>query len=132
MCSKPIPAARLKAKPNATVCVSCLEASGDVPLVRRFDEHVGDEVVSTTFTHDQYVERAISRQNHVVPSNAAFEQAVGDDSFLVRERGAGVSAEPLSTAFEEEVIERIDRARKNANNRRIHEPEVLKALGATA
>lgn len=33
-CEAPIPAARLKVMPNARQCVKCLEALGDVPLIR--------------------------------------------------------------------------------------------------
>ena len=31
-CDKPIPEARLEAMPNATMCVPCLVADGDVPV----------------------------------------------------------------------------------------------------
>ena len=40
-CRKPIPASRLAAVPDATLCVTCLEAEGDVDIYQGFLEVQG-------------------------------------------------------------------------------------------
>ena len=59
-CYEPIPAIRLQAKPDATMCVKCLERNGDVFLVKRHDEYVGEELVSSFFAHDAYIDTKCS------------------------------------------------------------------------
>lgn len=65
VCDRPIPAARLRAKPDADTCVPCLEAQGDVVRIKRFDEYLGKEgedVVSTYYTiPNQYLAQVVSR-----------------------------------------------------------------------
>lgn len=61
-CFMPIPTARLLAKPDASMCVKCLEESGDVSLVKRHDEYVGEELVSSFFTHDTYITNNLNRK----------------------------------------------------------------------
>lgn len=61
VCEEPISQARLQAIPNATQCVGCLTAAGDVPLVRRFDEQTGDnETVSVYGDSNTRVRTSIS------------------------------------------------------------------------
>lgn len=61
-CGQSIPAARLLAMPNAVQCVPCLRSAGDVPLVRRIDETVGDnEQVSTFITNRDHVHMYMDR-----------------------------------------------------------------------
>lgn len=43
VCTGEIPASRLRALPNASQCVSCVEASGDVVRIKRLDEYIGKE-----------------------------------------------------------------------------------------
>jgi Prokaryotic dksA/traR C4-type zinc finger len=57
-CNTGILEARLRAVPNATQCVSCLNAAGDVPLLRRFD--------GVYFTENRSIEQEILRQSHMV------------------------------------------------------------------
>lgn len=71
VCSEAIPAARLKAQPRATKCVPCLNAAGDVPLLRRFDEQSAQGTVETLFTNDAKLEREILRQRNTVPGYRA-------------------------------------------------------------
>jgi len=87
VCGEPIPEKRLRAKPEATECVPCLEANGDVPRIKRYDETTEDGTVSTMFTHNAYIERIILKQNTVSPSDETLERISDDDSFLRREQG---------------------------------------------
>ena len=63
-CGEPLSDARRKAMPLATRCVPCVEQSGDVVLLKRFDEKVGGVDVQTYFKKaGQYLERALERRN---------------------------------------------------------------------
>lgn len=81
-CYKPISPARLKIKPNATQCVPCLEADGDVLPLRRLDESTRNGGVQTYFTSDPYKEIYLLRQRFEVPPDGALELTTGDDQFL--------------------------------------------------
>jgi hypothetical protein len=76
--------------PSATVCVPCLQAKGDVPQLRRFDEITpsGDKV-ETIFTHDRQIEGAIKRAAHVAAPDSAF---ITDDEILSNEDAQDVLA----------------------------------------
>lgn len=67
-CANEIPAKRLAARPYATQCVECLTAAGDVKPIKRFDETVGEDVVSTYFTSNQRIEEQIARIGAHQPS----------------------------------------------------------------
>jgi hypothetical protein len=116
LCNDPLTSARLTATRGlATKCVPCKEGSGDEPLFRRYDESTKDGVVETTFKNNIYAETAIERARFFVAPDAAFDIALGDDSTLRRERGAGIAAHPLRsvmTDFEDELIEKIDKFHK--------------------
>jgi hypothetical protein len=66
-------------------------------------------MVETTFTRNHYVEDQMHRVNHIPAPDEAYEMAVGDDSFLVRDNSQAVACAYSPTeAFEsedEEVIE---------------------------
>lgn len=117
-CGQPIPQQRLTAHPNARLCVPCLEAMGDVPRIRRFDEYTPDgHKIETYFDPTQdsanMIKRVMTRMNRAVPSDNAFDIAVGDDSHLVREGNRVMDvARPLATEFEvdEENATLIERA----------------------
>jgi len=49
MCSEPISTARLRAVPTADKCITCA-SKNDVPMTRRFDDHVGDVTVENYYT----------------------------------------------------------------------------------
>lgn len=99
LCGEQIPHARIEAtQGRATQCVSCLTNAGDVPKLKRFDEYRGEDMVSTYFTSNSRIEAAMYKLNQFAAPNAAYEQAVGDDSFLEREKpeqhpGAGSLAD---------------------------------------
>jgi len=65
ICTEPIPPARLKAMPTTSMCVSCVEATGDVPLLKRHDDYIGrqgDDVVSTYYKGpNQYMDLAVKK-----------------------------------------------------------------------
>jgi hypothetical protein len=106
-CEEFIPQNRMDAVPTATQCVSCLEKAGDVPQYKRFDEAVKDGQVETMFVQNAYIEHQMRRVNTIVPPDAAYETAVGDDSFLVREGNEVVgSAYNITEAFEEDEEEK--------------------------
>ena len=67
-CAKEIPTKRLAARPFASQCVPCLGAAGDVKPIKRFDETVGEEIVSTFFTSNRRIEERIARLGSHVPS----------------------------------------------------------------
>lgn len=85
-CGKLLSPARLQAKPNATQCVPCLEAAGDVPIIRRYDEVNHETTHQTYYTHNLELDIARQRSLKVVPPDAAFFAAVGDDSDLTVDR----------------------------------------------
>jgi hypothetical protein len=62
-CEESIPPARLKAVPNARMCVPCLEGLGDVPRIKKFEEHSesGELLSETFFTKNPYIEHQIGR-----------------------------------------------------------------------
>jgi len=61
-CEQLIPEKRLRAVPTTLYCVACLEASGDVPTLKRYDEHVGSVPVQTYYkTPTAYIEKTITR-----------------------------------------------------------------------
>jgi len=105
-CGQPIPAKRLLARPNATMCVPCQEAAGDVIPIRRFDEYSADGTrIETYFGQDQanpLLSAYMRRGNTAVPDDLSFDIAVGDDSHLVREGNRVMdAARPLSEEFED-------------------------------
>lgn len=51
LCSNEISAARLKAMPGATLCISCA-SQNDVPCIRRYDDHTERGDVSETYYTD--------------------------------------------------------------------------------
>lgn len=69
-CDQPIPVKRIAANPRAIYCVPCLNDMGDVPLMRRFDEAVGDDQAQTMFlSGDKRMEAAVHKvQTTTVPS----------------------------------------------------------------
>jgi hypothetical protein len=100
-CERPIPAKRLLAIPNAEQCVVCLESSGDVAKYKRLDERTHDDTTSVLYTRNPYIDFQVQRGNNLCASDAAFEIAVGDDSFLVRERNLNnESGYSMEEAFE--------------------------------
>lgn len=102
-CREPIPQKRLAVQPDAEQCVRCLESMGDVPRIKRYDEHTTDgDVVSTLFTRNKDIEHQISRVNNVPAPSASYEQAVGDDSHLTKPEKADRAAYSLDTAFEKD------------------------------
>lgn len=60
-----IPPKRLAIMPEAIKCVRCVERSGDVPKVRRYDDYNtdGETVAETYFTRNPYLELAVNRLN---------------------------------------------------------------------
>lgn len=96
-CDEPIPMNRLLAKPNALLCVDCQVRAGDVPPLRRFDEYVGEDMVSTVYVDDRKVQDEQSRHNRAI-ADRFYESAVGDDSFLERETGPGIGTLGLANA----------------------------------
>lgn len=98
-CSKEIPAARLKAKPNIHLCVECLSNQGDVPLLHRFDEHIGGNVVDTLYTTNQAFDNQIKRERtHRVSSKVMAEST---ESEVIVSHPAEINADTRSnnTAF---------------------------------
>jgi hypothetical protein len=61
-CGALIPEARLKVKPNATMCVPCLTAAGDVPVLRRFDQETENGTVEAFFTRDTSTLSKVNRR----------------------------------------------------------------------
>jgi hypothetical protein len=95
--------------PHATFCVPCLQFSGDVPVLKRFDEITGDnERVEVYFTEDQRIERQLHYSNLVVADEDSFNTVIGDDSHLTKEidQVLGV-ARSMDTAFESDTAEEI-------------------------
>jgi hypothetical protein len=114
ICNEDIPQKRLEAVPDAKTCVKCLAGMGDVEKVKRFDEFVGEEQVSTYFTTRSTVEfngrtikaskdvqDAMLRLNNVPASKRDYARAVGDDSFLVRPKSSIIAGFGLQYAFDE-------------------------------
>lgn len=102
-CGEPLSAIRLKANPAATLCVPCLEKSGDVPTIKRYDEYTpSGDLVSTVFTKNKQIERQMRRSNSVIAGEEDFAIALGDDSHLVREPACDNEehAYHMSEAFE--------------------------------
>jgi hypothetical protein len=63
-CGSSLPISRILAVPTATHCVPCLTAAGDVPRVKRLDGFIGrdgEDVVSTYFTANKYLEAEVRR-----------------------------------------------------------------------
>jgi hypothetical protein len=109
-CDQPIPQKRLRAVPTATLCVPCLEAQGDVPKIKRYDETAKDgEIIQTVFTRNRTLESAIRRVNTIAPPDQAYAMAVGDDYYLRRDEEHSVgSAYAMNTMFEEdEEVEQV-------------------------
>jgi hypothetical protein len=61
-CHEPIPKARLKAIPNATLCVECMMGIGDVLPLRCMSDHTGEEQTDTLFTSNSMFEEQIKRE----------------------------------------------------------------------
>lgn len=80
VCDVEIPAKRLAAQPNATMCVPCLEKSGDVRRLKRYDDHDihGEEVGQTYFVEDERLEARLKRISAMhIPSE---DEMTEDDS----------------------------------------------------
>ena len=62
-CKQAITPARLAAVPDTACCTKCVADSGDVPKIRRFDEPLGEEIISTYYQiPNQYLKTALDRQ----------------------------------------------------------------------
>lgn len=61
VCNKEIPKGRLKAIPQATKCVNCVYAEGDVPRIKRHDDSArdGEIQVSTYYTQNSEFGRPV-------------------------------------------------------------------------
>lgn len=79
-CGEPIPEKRLKAVPDAVLCVPCLEARGDTPHIKRFDEFNDQrEIVEQTFfTTEPEFTRRIRLLTSVGLNSAYFSEALCD------------------------------------------------------
>jgi hypothetical protein len=102
-CGQPIPEKRLAVMPRATMCVPCQEARGDVPVIKKFTDHVGDnEEIETYFTSGtSSLERYIRYTNTRIAGEESFDVARGDDSHLTVEINTALAiARPLASAFE--------------------------------
>lgn len=79
-CEEPIPEARLKAIPTATLCVPCKVNQGDEPRIKRIDEfnQDGEIVAQTLFTTNQYAEAYVFQlmKSGLGNINMPFESAV--------------------------------------------------------
>jgi RNA polymerase-binding transcription factor DksA len=132
-CGEPISAKRLAIFPNAEQCVPCLEQSGDIQKIKRYDEYTPNgEVVSTTFTKNRRIEAQMRRVNTMVAPDEAFDIALGDDSHLVRERVTeNEHSYSLNTSFAEETVEEereklLEAAREHINEQIIEiSPKVV-------
>jgi hypothetical protein len=58
-CGLPISEARLKAKPSATLCVKCLEAAGDVPLLHEREKRAYRGADYSLCILDEFTERKV-------------------------------------------------------------------------
>lgn len=111
-CHEPIPQARLRAVPNARQCVACLTAAGDVPLLRRFDQHANGEQSTPYFTTDQRAANRISRHasrslHHAIVTHR-HEQAIADEGWretIVTPENSSIRSSSLG-----EVIQHASRA----------------------
>jgi hypothetical protein len=78
LCSQPLSRARLAAQPGATECVPCLSANGDVPRIKRYDDHYGkdgEDCDEIFFTCNPAIDRKISERIHrKAPSVSATEE----------------------------------------------------------
>lgn len=82
-CGEPIPAKRLEVKPNATQCVPCLEASGDVARIRRYDQYDSRNVLvaETYFTDDPRLERQLQRLVNLHRAPIVVDSLTGTSDF---------------------------------------------------
>ncbi len=100
MCGSPLSPERLTTMPESKLCVPCLESVGDVPLIRRFDEFVGEDKFELFYTSDEVVRFGNPLYYGNIPWEA-FNAALGDDQLLTRGGNQIVTAAyGLSTAFE--------------------------------
>lgn len=90
-CANEIPANRLAARPNASRCVSCTVANGDVKPIKRFDETVGEDTVSTYFINNPRIEARIARMYKHVPNPRIM--AEGADAPAVETKSTEQNAE---------------------------------------
>lgn len=104
-CNEAIPPKRLEAVPNAKLCVPCLEKSGDVPKLRRYDEAASDgDTVQTYFTDNKQIRSQITRNNRRAADDESFYIAAGDDAHLVREYAQVLDiARSLASVVEHEI-----------------------------
>lgn len=99
-CGGEIPAKRLAVMPNATLCVDCLEAAGDVPVVRRFDEFMPDgERVETVFVRNRHIEGAIKRAAHTAAPDDAFY--IDDERITPADNQELIAHQALTSSLEE-------------------------------
>jgi hypothetical protein len=102
VCALAIPLARLKAVPNATKCVECLEAGGDVDKIKSLDG--GVELSSLYTKSDSYIE---AHERHLRHALVNAPGVTGDDAHLDKtiQPIAGYKA---ADAFEDSMIHCID------------------------
>lgn len=94
--------------PESRLCVPCLESVGDVPLIRRFDEFVGEDKFELFYTSDE--DGRFSKPRYYGNlSLDAVNAALGDDQLLTRGGNQIVAAAyGLPTAFEEDNAKDAD------------------------
>jgi hypothetical protein len=124
-CDQPIPEKRLRAVPAATLCVPCLEAQGDVPKIKRYDETAKDgEIIQTVFTRNRTLESQIKRVNTIAPPDQAYAMAVGDDYYLRRDEEHSVGAAYSMNSMFEPEDEEVEQVLTPQTNTPEPEPEL--------
>lgn len=108
VCTEPISEKRLRWVPDAIMCVTCQEEQGDVPRIKRFDEYVGEDQVSTYFYRNDRIESEIARTNGAALDAKALELLVRDNSFARSEMDNAVAKyEGMAASFEPEEEEEL-------------------------
>lgn len=110
-CATKIPANRLAARPYASRCVPCTVASGDVKPIKRFDETVGEDTVSTYFVSNPRIEARIARMSNYIPNPRIMSEQADAPTVEVKrperetERRAGDMLTSLINNEPEEIAE---------------------------
>lgn len=116
-CGESIPANRLAAVPGATQCVPCLQAAGDVPRIKRFDETTKDDlVVETYYVRNPYIELQQAKQRIAVLDQANFN--TNDDARLNEEPNHTLLVDPYTA-----TDEKIDRERRHKEKAKARKTE---------
>ena len=102
VCTLAIPLARLKAVPNATMCVPCTEAEGDVAKIKSLDG--GVEVSSLYTKSDYYIE---AHERHLRHALVNAPGVTGDDAHLDKTMQP-IAGYKAADAFEDSMIHCID------------------------